>query len=324
MISRDVLTLDAAGVAAEIEHSVREQVLGNLRRRGAVIGMSGGIDSSVVATLCARSLGPDRVLGLLMPERDSSSDALRLGSALAEHLGIRCVVEDIARALEGIGCYARQLEAIRTVFPEYGPGWRCKLTIPSLLQGDRLNITKLTVLDPEGNEQSSRMSPAAYLQLVAATNFKQRTRKTVEYYHADRLGYAVAGTPNYLEYDQGFFVKQGDGTADFKPIAHLYKTQVYALAEHLGVPEEIRLRTPTTDTFSMPQTQEEFYFALPYQEMDLCLWAYDHRTPAAEVAGAIGLEPGQVERVYRDIEAKRRASKYLQQPPLLVRHARGA
>jgi NAD+ synthase len=324
MFSRDVLRIDAPSVAGAIEKTIREQVLGTLRRRGAVVGMSGGIDSSVVAALCARSLGAGRVVGLLMPERDSSGDALRLGRLLADHLGIRHVVEDIAPALEGLGCYARQLEAIRMVFPEYGDGWKCKLTIPSLLEGDRLNITSLTVADPQGNERSSRMPAAAYLQMVAATNFKQRTRKMMEYYHADRLNYAVAGTPNLLEYDQGFFVKQGDGAADFKPIAHLYKTQVYALAEHVGVPEEIRRRPPTTDTFSLAQSQEEFYFALPYREMDLCLWAYNHRTPAPEVASVLGLTPAQVERVYRDIEAKRRASQYLHQVPLLVTDGRGA
>jgi NAD+ synthase len=324
MFSRDVLRIDPVRVAGEIESAIRDQVLGTLRRRGAVVGMSGGIDSSVVATLCARALGPDRVVGLLMPERDSSSDALRLGRLLAEHLGIRHVVEDIAPALEGLGCYARQLEAIRTAVPEYGEGWRCKLTLPSILEGDRLNVTMLTVAGPDGEERTTRLSPAGYLQMVAATNFKQRARKMMEYYHADRLGYAVAGTPNLLEYDQGFFVKQGDGAADFKPIAHLYKTQVFALAEHLGVPAEIRRRPPTTDTFSLPQTQEEFYFALPYGEMDLCLWAVNHGTPAAEVAPVLGLTPAQVERVYRDIEAKRRVSRYLHQAPLLVSGGRGA
>ncbi len=319
MFSREVLQIDAAAEAAAIEAAIRAQVLGTLRRRGAVVGMSGGIDSSVVATFCARALGPDRVIGLLMPERDSSGDALRLGRMLAEHLGIRPVVENIAPALEGLGCYARQLEAIRTAFPEYGDGWKCKLTIPSLLEGDRLNITTLTVQDPAGNQRSSRLSAGAYLQMVAATNFKQRVRKMMEYYHADCLNYAVAGTPNLLEYDQGFFVKQGDGAADFKPIAHLYKSQVFALAEHLGVPAEIRSRPPTTDTFSLSQTQEEFYFALPYRDMDLCLWAVNHGTPAADVAKVLGLSVAQVERVYRDIEAKRRVSRYLHAAPLRVR-----
>jgi len=324
MLSPDVLAVDAPRVAEQIERTIREQVLGTLRRRGAVVGMSGGIDSSVVATLCTRALGGERVFGLLMPERDSSGDALRLGRMLAEHLRIRYAVEEIAPALDGLGCYARQLEAIRTVVPEYGPGWRCKLTIPSLLESDRLNITSLTVADPQGRKRTSRMPAAAYLQMVAATNFKQRTRKTMEYYHADRLGYAVAGTPNLLEYDQGFFVKNGDGAADFKPIAHLYKSQVYALAEHIGVPEEIRRRPPTTDTFSLSQSQEEFYFALPYREMDLCLWAYNHGTPVSEVAAALRLTEDQVRRVYRDIEAKRRAAHYLHAEPLRVEPAEGA
>jgi len=324
MFNKDVLRIDAPRVAEQAQGAIREQVLGTLRRRGAVVGMSGGIDSSVVASLCTRALGPERVVGLLMPERDSSSDALRLGRMLAEHLGIRYVVEDIAPALEGLGCYARQLEAIRMVVPEYGDGWKCKLSIPSLLEGDRLNITSLTVADPSGAQRTVRMTLAAYLQMVAATNFKQRTRKMMEYYHADRLNFAVSGTPNLLEYDQGFFVKQGDGAADFKPIAHLYKTQVYALAEHLGVPAEIRSRPPTTDTFSLAQSQEEFYFALPYDKMDLCLWAYNHRTPAKEVGEGLGLSAEQVERVYRDIEAKRRVTRYLHQAPLLVEPGRGA
>ncbi len=324
MFSRDVLRIDPPQAAEQIEKAIREQVLGTLKRRGAVLGISGGIDSSVVAALCTRALGKERVVGLLMPERDSSDDSLQLGRMLAEHLGIRHVVENISAALAGFGCYERQTEAIRTVVPAYGEGWRCKLSLPSLLEGDRLNITSLVVEDPEGKRQTVRMPLAGYLQLVAATNFKQRSRKMMEYYHADRLNYAVAGTPNLLEYDQGFFVKQGDGAADFKPIAHLYKTQVYALAEYLGVPAEIRARPPSTDTFSLPQSQEEFYFALPYREMDLCLWAHNHGTPAAQAAEVLGLSAAQVERVYRDIEAKRRVGRYLHMAPLLAGETRTA
>ncbi len=311
MFSREVLRIDPRQVAEQTEVAIRQTVLGDLRRRGAVVGISGGIDSSVVATLCARALGRERVVGLLMPERDSSGDALRLGRMLAEQLGIQFLVEDVSGTLAAVGCYERQTEAVRMVFPDYGDGWRCKIVLPSLLEGDRLNVAQLAVADPAGNERRARMPPAAYLQMVAATNFKQRTRMMIEYYHADRLHFAVAGTPNLVEYDQGFFVKQGDGAADFKPIAHLFKTQVYALAEHLGVPDEIRAREPTTDTYSLSQTQEEFYFALPYRELDLCLWAVDHGVPAQEVGPVVGLTEEQVGRVFRDIEAKRRVSRYL-------------
>jgi NAD+ synthase len=311
------LAIDAAHVAATIEQAIRRQV-GELRRRGIVVGLSGGIDSSVVTTLCARALGAERVLVLLMPERDSSSESKSLGQLLTSQLGTPCIVEAIAPTLAAAGCYERQDDAIRKVFPEYGEGYRHKVTLPSILDSDRLNVSELTIQSPNGEFKRSRMPVGVYLQLIAATNFKQRVRKMMEYYHADRLNYAVAGTPNRLEYDQGFFVKLGDGAADLKPIAHLYKSQVFALAEYLGVPEDIRRRTPTTDTFSLPQTQEEFYFALPYDKMDLCLYARNHGIPAADVAPAIGLTAEQVERVFRDIDQKRRTTHYLHARPLLA------
>jgi NAD+ synthase len=317
VFSRDVLTIDAAATASAIEDAIRQQVR-QARRRGVVVGLSGGIDSSVVTSLCARALGADRVLVLLMPERDSSPESAELARLLTSKLGTPTILEDIAPALEGAGCYRRQLEAIRMVFPEYGDGYKHKITLPSILESERLNISELTIETPAGEQKRSRLTSTAYSQLVAATNFKQRIRKVMEYYHADRLNYVVAGTPNRLEYDQGFFVKLGDGSADIKPIAHLYKTQVYALAEFLGVPEEIRRRPPTTDTFSLPQTQEEFYFALPYDRMDLCLYGRNNAVPAEVVAAALGLQPAQVERVYKDIDQKRRTTQYLHARPMLV------
>ncbi len=317
MFSSAVLAIDLERTAKTIEQAIREQVRA-LRRRGIVVGLSGGIDSSVVTCLAARALGPERVQVLLMPERASSSESLTLGRLLSTQLGTPTLVEDIAPTLEAAGCYARQTEAIRKMFPDYGDGWKNKVTLPSILESDRLNLSELTVESPSGRRQTARMPLGVYLQIIAATNFKQRVRKMMEYYHADRLNYVVAGTPNRLEYDQGFFVKLGDGTADIKPIAHLYKSQVYALAEFVGVPIEIRRRQPTTDTFSLPQSQEEFYFALPYAKMDLCLFGRNHGIAAADVAGAADLTAEQVERVYRDIDQKRRTTAYLHARPQLV------
>ena len=314
----DALSLDPAAEVERIRESLREIALRRFRRRGAVLGLSGGVDSAVCAALCARAFGPDRVLALFMPERDSSGDSLRLGRAVAEAFGIPSLLEDLEPSLRALGCYERQIEAIRRVVPEYGDGWKCKLVLPSVVERERLNVTLLSVQDPSGEARTLRLTPEAYLQLVAATNYKQRARKMTEYYHADRLNYVVCGTPNRLEYDLGFFVKQGDGAADVKPIAHLYKTQVYRLAEHLGVPEEILRRPPTTDTFSMPQTQDEFYFALPYDRMDICLYAYDRGLSSAEAAPAARLSPEQMDRVYKDITAKRRAAAYLHAPPAVV------
>jgi len=323
MFSKDVLAIDAKATADAIAEAIRAQVMGTLKKRGVVLGISGGIDSSVVAALSVRALGNERVFALMMPERDSASESKTLALLLAEKLGIETRTEELAPALEAAGCYARQLEAIRTVFPEYGEGYRCKLTLPSILDSDRLNVTYLTIETPSGETKSARLPAPAYLQMVAATNYKQRLRKVTEYYHADRLNYAVAGTPNRLEYDQGFFVKGGDGLADFKPIAHLYKTQVYALAAYLGVPQEICSRPPTTDTFSLPQGQDEFYFSLPYDKMDLCLWAHDHQVKPEEVAPVIGITTEQAVRVFKDIERKRRTTRYLHAPPLLVEPVAG-
>jgi NAD+ synthase len=316
--SAQALRLDAAAATDHMTAAIREQVLRRLRKRGVVLGLSGGVDSSVTAALCARALGPGKVFAVLMPEKDSDPESLRLGRLMVETLGIASAVEDIAPVLAAAACYRRRDEFIRTLVPAFGPGWRCKLVIANALAHERYNITQLVVQSPDGAQQKLRMPLEVYLGIVAATNMKQRTRKGIEYYHADRLNYAVAGTPNRLEYDQGFFVKNGDGAADLKPIAHLYKTQVYQLAAHLGVPEEIRRRPPTTDTWSLAQTQDEFYFSLPYDRLDLCLYGLDHGITAAAVARAAGLSEDQVERVWRDIAAKRKATRYLHEPPLLV------
>jgi len=253
-----------------------------------------------------------------MPEKDSDQESLGLGQQVADAIGIRTVIEDIEPLLTAGGCYRRRDDFIRRLVPEFGPGWGCKVVITNALEGKGYNITSLVVQSPDGETRKLRMPVDVYQGVIAATNMKQRTRKQLEYFHADRLNYAVAGTPNRLEYDQGFFVKNGDGAADIKPIAHLYKTQVYALAAHLGIPEEIRRRPPTTDTWSLAQTQEEFYFSLPYDLMDLCLYALNNAVPAEEAAAAAGLTVAQVESVWRDIAAKRRATRYLHQGPLLI------
>ena len=312
------LRLDAARTIDEIAERLREVVYKDLRRRGAVVGLSGGVDSSLVAFLCVRAFGAERVLGVLMPEGESAADTLDLSNVAADAAGVETVLEDVTGLLEAAGCYERRDAAIRTVLPEYGPGWKAKIVLPSLLGGSRYSLFTVVAESPEGERSEARLTATAYREVVAATNFKQRVRKMLEYYHADRLDYAVVGTPNRLEYDQGFFVKNGDGAADVKPIAHLYKTQVYQLAEEVGVPAAIRERPPTTDTYALEQSQEEFYFSVPFDKLDLCLYAHNQGLPAETAAAATGLEAEIVERVYEDIERKRRAAEYLHAPPLLV------
>jgi NAD+ synthase len=312
------LRIDPVAETARIGTALRQLLSHDLRRRGLVVGLSGGIDSSVTAALAVQALGKERAFALLMPERDSSPDSRELGRLVAEHLSITCVEEDITPILEAVGFYRRYDAAVRTVVPGYGDGWKSKLVISGVPQGQGFTYFSLVTQSPTGEVGRVRLPASSYLEILAATSFKQRTRKMLEYYHADRLNYAVAGTPNRLEYDQGFFVKNGDGAADVKPIAHLYKSQVYQLAEYLELPEAVRTRPPTTDTYSMPQGQDEFYFSLPYRQMDICLFAKNNGVSVEETAAAAGLSVEQVLGVWRDIDAKRAGTRYLHLPPLLV------
>ena len=318
VFSNDVLHIDPEKEVAKISKRLRDLMVNRLKRRGVIIGLSGGIDSSVTTALAVKAFGQARVLALLMPERHSASETLKLSSIVADHFGVESIHEDISGILEAVGFYRRYDEAVRLVIPEYGEGWKSKIVTPNVTKTRSFNLFSIIAQKPDSTVVKKRLPLKPYLEIVAASNFKQRIRKMLEYYHADRLNFAVAGTPNRLEYDQGFFVKLGDGAADVKPIAHLYKTQVYQLAEYLGVPEQIRKRQPTTDTYSLAQGQDEFYFSLPYDKMDLCLYGKNNSVPVESVASAIDLTPEQVQRVYDDIDTKRSTTRYLHLPPLLL------
>jgi len=318
MAFQDVLKMDPAATTDQLVARLRHDIQHTLRRRGAVVGISGGIDSSVVLALCVRACGPQRLIGLIMPDRDSSPESTPLAQALARHYGVESIVEDITDALTGLGCYLRRDEAIARVFPEYDPAtYKAKIVLPqNVLDSDALNVFYLTIISPDGQVKSKRIPPREYLQIVAASNFKQRTRMAVLYYHAELRSYAVIGTSNKNEHDQGFFVKYGDGAADVQPIAHLYKTQVYQLARYLDVPQEIQSRPPTTDTYSAECTQEEFFFRLPFDLMDLLWYAQEHSVPIADVVRTMSLSEEQIQRAFSDLERKRRTTEYLRMVPI--------
>lgn len=317
-VNRRILEIDAAAETERIVQWLRDNMRG-LHRSGAVLGISGGIDSSVCLALCVKAFGPERVVALLLPEKDSDPVSEELARMLAAHYGVTPVLEIITPALDGYACYARRDEAIKRVFPEYdaGAGYKAKIVLPpGLLDQGTLNIYSLTIVTPEGQEKSIRLPPAEFAQIVAASNFKQRTRTAMLYYHAELRNFAVIGTPNKNEHDQGFFVKHGDGGVDLKPIVHLYKTQVYQLARYLDVPEIIQLRTPTSDTYSAPATQEEFFFRMPFDLMDLLWYAQENHISPEETALELEMTPAQVKNAFDDFTRKTRSTHYLRTPPL--------
>ncbi|WP_088889152.1 NAD(+) synthase [Leptolyngbya ohadii] len=315
---RHSLDLDVERETDRLVTGLRQSVHQTLRRQGVVLGISGGIDSSVVLALCVRAFEPDRVVALLLPEGESSPDSELLARMLADHYGIQNVIqEDISGALEGFGCYCRRNEAIQRLFPEFGVGWGAKIALPgNLLEKETLNIFYLTVTNPAGESFTKRLPPQEYYQIVAASNFKQRSRMAMLYYHAELRNYAVVGTPNKNEHLLGFFVKQGDGGIDVSPIGHLFKTQVYQLARYLGVPEEIQHRTPTSDTYPGGSTQEEFFFRLPFDILDTIWFGVEQGISPQAIAQGLDLSVEQVERVIADIERKQRTTAYLRMPTI--------
>jgi len=312
-----ILKIDCEKEVKKITTALKQSLM-TFRRRGYVVAISGGIDSSVTLGLCVQAVGPDKVVGIQMPERHSAEETLGLSAIVADAFNVKRYLEDITGVLEAVGFYRRYDDCVASVIPEYGKGWKSKIVVPSVVTHDGFTVFSIVVQSPSGKLIKERLPLNAYLGIVAATNFKQRIRKMMEYYYADKNNFATTGTPNRLEYDQGFFVKLGDGAADIKPIAHLYKSQVYQLAEYLGVPKVICSRPPTTDTYSLEQGQDEFYFSLPYDKMDLCLYGKNNGYSTADVAKAVNLTAEQVERVYRDIDMKRSGTNYLHQPPALV------
>lgn len=319
--SKDILIIkDIEAECNRIVSGIKENVQQKFNRRGGVIGISGGIDSAVTMVLAAKALGAGNILAIMLPERDSSADSALFAQRLADKFGVKAITEDITGALMGFRCYERRDEAVKRVLPQYDPA-RHKMKIGIKSAGVFTNLPPLfavTIVDNNGNEQSQRMPSNEFRQIEAASNFKQRCRMSMLYYHAELLHFAVIGTPNKHEVEQGFFVKWGDGGADIMPIAHLYKTQVYQLARYLEVPKEIIDRTPTTDTYSAEQTQEEFFYQMPFHQMDLLWYAFKNDYSPEEVGSVMEKTTDEVKKIFAGFERKIRTTEYLRMPPVTI------
>jgi NAD+ synthase len=316
-----ILELDVERETERICEFIRSELFSHYKRKGVVIGLSGGIDSALLASVCVRALGPDRVVGVVLPERDSSPDSAAFAAEQADSLGIRYEQVDITPILETLGAYERRNAVIRNLCPGFdAENDHMKIALPhDLLHHDGLNVFSLIVEKPNGEQFSCRLKPEQLHEIAAAQNMKQRTRMIQLYSFAERLHYIVGGTTNRTEMEQGFFVKFGDGGVDIEPLAHLFKTQVFQISRYVGVVNNILERLPTPDTWPGGVTDEEFYFRIPFDKLDLLLYAWLEGLKAADVCAALDLEEAQVERAFRDFQYKNNTTWHLRAlPPSLV------
>lgn len=313
----DILKIDAKEEINRITREIRLNITNNLKKRGVVVGTSGGIDSSVVLVLCTKAIGNERVLAVLMPEKESSPESVTLALELISKLNVSYIIQDITPILEAFGCYKKRDEAVRRIFPEYAQNYKVKITIPqNTYENDRLNFFQVTIISPDGEEKTSRLPLKEYLEIVAASNLKQRTRMSLLYLNAECHNYAVAGTGNKNEHELGFFVKYGDGGADIKPIVRLFKTEVYQIAEYLEIPESIRKRIPTTDTYSAEQTQEEFFFGTSFELLDYIWHNWELGVNAEDIAEGLNLSAVRVRNIINDLVRKIQNTEYLRKEPI--------
>lgn len=318
---RNSILINPKEEVANIVEAIKYSVQTIFKKKGAVIGVSGGVDSSVVLALTARALGNDKVLAVMLPEIESTLDNIDFVGKLLKQVNVDCVTEDLTEALTGLGCYKRRNSAVKELFPEYdGTTYKMKLILPDdILEANNLNIFYLEIISPDGVAKRKRLPLKQYLEIVAASNFKQRTRMSMLYYLAETRNYAVLGTPNKNEHEQGFFVKYGDSGSDFRPIKHLFKTQVYQLADYLDIPVIIKDRVPTSDTYSADQSQEEFFFRLPFDILDRIWYGWENGVSSDQIASALNLSANQVNNVISDIKRKINTTVYLRKEPLDIK-----
>ena len=310
VFSKDILVIkDIQNLTKLLENFIRKQTFEDYRKRGIIIGISGGIDSAVAAALACNAVGNENVLGIILPEKESNRESQELAKTLCNKLKIKYVVEDITQILESGSVYQIREKIVQKLFPEYNNSCKYRLIFRENFDNDGLSIPYLEIQDARNQIHKIKVSLDDYLTMTAATNIKHRTRMSRLYYHAEKNNFLVCGTTNKAEFQQGYFVKYGDGGVDIEPLVNLFKTQVYQLAEYLNVPSEIIQREASPDTWSFDISDEEFFFSLTYDIIDLMLYAREKSIPLNEVCSILELDEDKVKRILKSQERKWNSSK---------------
>ena len=292
-----------------ITHFLQEQVYSNFKKKGLVIGISGGIDSSVVAALSVKSIGSENVLGIILPEKESNPQSQDLAIELCKKLGIQYVLEDITSILDSSLVYNNREKIIQNIFPNFNQKCIYRITFSENFDSDGLSVPYLEIKDETNKIHKIRIPPKDYLKITAATNIKHRIRMSRLYYHAEQNNFLVCGTTNKAEFQQGYFVKYGDGGVDIEPLVNIFKTQVYQLAESLNISDKIIQRKASPDTWSFDVSDEEFFFSLPYEIIDFMIYAKEKSIPIDEICSSLNLKEDQVKRILKSQERKWNSSK---------------
>lgn len=312
-----VLKIDPANETNRISEFIIDQTKRVFRRKsGVVVGLSGGIDSAVMAALAVHALGKENVIGLIMPEKESNPVSSKFANKHATELGIEFREVDITSTVDSVSAYKKRDNFIKSIVPEYEPGFKYNISLPTdLLERNAFNVYVLQVQMPDGTLVKKMLKLDAFRAVTSFANIKIRSRMIHLYAEAERRNMIVAGTTNRTEMILGDFCKFGDGGTDLEALAHLYKDQIYQLADYLNIIQEIVKREPSPDTFSLPVSDQEFFFRIPFDKLDLLLYAWEHDVSLSEAANVIGLSEDAVKRVFADFTSKNSATTHLREMP---------